>query len=76
MLRIQNTLPLILLILFSTTNAHAYIGPGTGVGAFAIFAAVVLGVVLLFIAVVWFPIKRRFFSSNSDKNKQTETNEL
>ena len=56
------------------TNAHAYIGPGMGVGAFTIFAAFVLGVVLLFIAVVWLPIKRRFFSSNSDK-KQADGNQ-
>ena len=74
MLRVQTTLPFILLILFSTTNAHAYIGPGMGVGAFTIFAAFVLRVVLLFIAVVWFPIKRRFFSSNSDK-KQADGNQ-
>ena len=74
MLRVQPTLPFIILILFSTTNAHAYIGPGMGVGAFTIFAAFVLGVVLLFIAVVWFPIKRRFFSSNSDK-KQADGNQ-
>ena len=74
MLRVQTTLPFILLILVSTTNAHAYIGPGMGVGAFTIFAAFVLGVVLLFIAVVWFPIKRRFFSSNSDK-KQADGNQ-
>ena len=74
MLRVQTTLPFILLTLFSTTNAHAYIGPGMGVGAFTIFAAFVLGVVLLFIAVVWFPIKRRFFSSNSDK-KQADGNQ-
>ena len=35
-----------------------YIGPGAGAGAIAGLIAVALGVVLLFVGVFWYPIKR------------------
>ena len=38
--------------------ALAYIGPGAGLGAIAITIALVLGVVLLFVGLVWYPLKR------------------
>ena len=38
--------------------AHAYIGPGAGLGAIVVTIALVLGVILLLIGLVWFPLKR------------------
>jgi len=38
--------------------ALAYIGPGAGLGAIAVTVALLLGVVLLVIGLVWYPLKR------------------
>lgn len=38
----------------------AYIGPGAGLGALILAIALVLGVVLLVIGLVWYPLKRVF----------------
>ncbi len=47
---------------------YAYIGPGLGAGALLSVAALVLGFVLLFFALIWFPLKRML-----RKRRQTET---
>ena len=38
--------------------AMAYIGPGAGLGAIAVTVALFLGVLLLVIGLVWYPLKR------------------
>lgn len=38
--------------------AHAYVGPGAGLGAIALTIAVLLGLVLLLVGFLWFPLKR------------------
>ena len=38
--------------------ALAYIGPGAGLGAIAFTVALALGVLLLLVGLVWFPLKR------------------
>ncbi|MEM9571026.1 MAG: hypothetical protein AAF996_06145 [Pseudomonadota bacterium] len=38
--------------------AHAYIGPGVGIGAILLTIAVALGVLLLIFGLVWYPAKR------------------
>ena len=40
------------------TPAHAYIGPGAGLGAIAVTAALGFGVILLLFGLVWYPLKR------------------
>jgi len=45
-------------LLLVPTAAHAYIGPGAGLGAIAVAVAVVLGLVLLVVGLVWYPLKR------------------
>jgi ABC-type transport system involved in cytochrome bd biosynthesis fused ATPase/permease subunit len=40
------------------STALAYIGPGAGLGAIAITIALVLGMLLLVIGLVWYPLKR------------------
>ena len=38
--------------------ALAYIGPGAGLGAVTVTIALVLGVLLLVVGLVWYPLKR------------------
>lgn len=38
--------------------AHAYVGPGAGLGAIAAVVALILGVVLLVVGFLWYPLKR------------------
>ena len=62
-------------LLFVQT-AHAYIGPGAGLGAIAVTIALVIGILLLILGVVWFPLKR-FLKSRSkqkDTSSQSDTN--
>lgn len=40
--------------------ALAYIGPGAGLGALAVTVALVLGLLLLVVGLVWYPLKRLF----------------
>lgn len=52
-----------------STLAHAYVGPGLGVGTIAILLGIVLVVLLALFALVWYPIKRRL---KSKKQKEQE----
>ena len=54
----------ILLNVAFISPAYAYIGPGMGLGAAFGIIALLVGVVALIFALVWFPIKRRFFNKN------------
>ncbi len=47
-----------LIAFFAPTQALAYIGPGAGLGAIAVTVALLLGVVLLIVGLVWYPLKR------------------
>ncbi|WP_420587431.1 hypothetical protein [Ruegeria sp.] len=46
------------LLMMLPDPAHAYIGPGAGLGAIAVTVAVLLGVLFLFVGLLWFPLKR------------------
>ena len=48
----------LLLASFLPLTAHAYIGPGAGLGAIVVTVAVVLGVLLLLVGFLWYPLKR------------------
>ena len=39
-------------------TAHAYIGPGAGAGTIAIVLGVLTSIVMAFVGILWFPIKR------------------
>ncbi len=47
-----------LLVLFFSTNAYAYIGPGMGGGIVAATLGIVVAIVVALLGIVWFPIKR------------------
>jgi hypothetical protein len=40
------------------TTAHAYIGPGLGLGVIGMVLALIFSVFLAVLAIVWYPIKR------------------
>ncbi|NOD95228.1 hypothetical protein GS636_20720 [Ruegeria sp. HKCCD4884] len=46
------------LLLLLASPAHAYIGPGAGLGALFTLIAIILGAVLLIVGFLWYPIKR------------------
>ncbi|MEE4121269.1 MAG: hypothetical protein V2I65_19895 [Paracoccaceae bacterium] len=50
---------MVLLVASLAQPAHAYIGPGAGLGAIAVLLALVVGFALLIVGLVWFPLKRR-----------------
>ncbi len=43
---------------FLATPAHAYIGPGAGLGVIFTLVAILVGTILLVVGFVWFPLKR------------------
>lgn len=53
----RNAIVLFLLLIF-TTQAHAYIGPGLGLGAIGVILGVVGSIFLALFAVFYYPIKR------------------
>jgi TM2 domain-containing membrane protein YozV len=54
------------LMLFLSEPAQAYIGPGAGLGAIAVTVALGLGVILLLVGLVWYPLKRLFKKNTAD----------
>ena len=48
------------LLLSSTFGpaAHAYIGPGVGVGVIAVVIGILGAIFLAFVAILWYPFKR------------------
>lgn len=47
--------------------AAAYIGPGLGVGAIATIFGIMLGLLMLIVGLIWYPIKRVI-----SRNKKSE----
>lgn len=50
---------LTILLLSSALPAFAYIGPGAGIGGIIVLVALFLGVLLLGVGLIYFPLKRR-----------------
>jgi hypothetical protein len=54
----------LVLLLFSTAAAHAYVGPGLGLGVLGAILGALLTVILAIAGVVWYPIKRMLKKKN------------
>ena len=53
--------------------AYAYIGPGAGLGAVITLIAIILGLGLLFVGFLWYPLKRFLkMRKAATKNKPKE----
>jgi hypothetical protein len=50
-------------------NAHAYVGPGLGLGAIGAFVGLIVSVFLAIVGIIWYPLKRIL---RKNKNKKTE----
>lgn len=48
----------LLLLALSPVAAHAYIGPGVGMGAVGVVIGLIASVLLAIVGLFWFPIKR------------------
>ena len=53
-----SSLPVIFFLAILPGPAAAYIGPGAGLGAFAVVLALGAGLLLLLVGLVWYPVKR------------------
>lgn len=68
------TLILVTGLLFATTGAQAYIGPGAGLSAIGAVIAVVAAMILAVVGFVWFPVKRLMRRRNAARKKQQQAN--
>lgn len=48
----------VLMLLATPAAAHAYLGPGLGMGALSLVMGVLGSFVLGFVAILWYPLKR------------------
>ena len=55
------------------SQALAYVGPGVGVGAIMATLAVLLGVILLAVGFLWYPIKRVLRGGKAEGEKVTSS---
>jgi Na+-driven multidrug efflux pump len=65
-------LTLVAVIAFPLT-AHAYVGPGLGLGVVGTVLGVMLSILLALLAIFWYPFKR-LFSKFRKKKKNNEDN--
>ena len=65
---------LVLFTIFLPGMAHAYVGPGAGLGVVTVTLAFVLGLFLLLVGFVWYPLKRivRHFKSGNFENSSAK----
>ncbi|MCS6987478.1 MAG: hypothetical protein NZM40_08650 [Sphingomonadaceae bacterium] len=48
------------LLALAPAPAHAYIGPGAGAGAIVLTLGVLAALAMAFLALLWYPLKRRW----------------
>ena len=58
MQKLKAVMALALVYFAASTPAHAYMGPGAGVGAFAVVIGMLGSVLLGIVALFWYPLKR------------------
>lgn len=65
----------VIFLMLAPASAFAYIGPGAGVGAIATFLAVALGILLILVGFVWYPLKRILKKQRQTKAKESAIDE-
>lgn len=62
-------------LLILSQPAYAYIGPGAGAGAIIVTIALVTGLLLLVVGLVWFPLKRLIKGKSGSGSGADKTSE-
>ena len=57
---------LIVALLLGASSASAYVGPGLGLGVIGVIFGAILAVILAFLGILWYPIKRLLKRGKSD----------
>lgn len=63
---------IVLLLLFTSNIAYAYVGPGLGLGVIGAFFGVILAIFLAIVGVIWYPIKRLLKKRGQSTNSANE----
>ena len=63
---------LILMILFFSKYALAYIGPGLGLGLIASIVGLIFSILLFIFAILWFPLKKIFKKEKKNQNNKKD----
>ncbi len=60
----------------TTTEAHAYLGPGGGVSAIGALVALISAIVIAILGFFWYPVKRliRHFKKSSNTSNMSSSN--
>lgn len=67
---------LFLAVLMFPSSVQAYIGPGLGTGTIAVVLGIFASIILAFVAIVWYPLKRLFkLLFNKDKTSTASASE-
>ena len=74
MTRLRNVL-VIWCLLFVPLAAHAYIGPGMGLGVIGVVLGILLAIVLAFFSILWYPVKRLLAKRRALKEQQSSDTE-
>jgi preprotein translocase subunit SecF len=69
------SLTLLLLLCFSASPALAYIGPGAGAGTVAVVLGILASIVMAFVALLWYPLKRLMKSRKAAKEVEADETE-
>lgn len=64
-----------LLLILLPSTAEAYIGPGLGTGVIGTVLGILAAIVLMLIAIIWYPLKRLFKRLFNKENSVTTVSE-
>jgi len=74
MIQVRNAL-IIGWLLFFPLTAHAYIGPGMGLGIIGVVLGILVAIFLAFFAILWYPVKRLFVRRRDQKEEKPRDSE-
>ena len=65
----------LLIYAFPTDIAHAYIGPGLGLGAIGAIVGIIVAVFLAIVGIIWYPFKRLMQKLKAAKDNTSDGSE-
>ena len=71
----MSKLILLLITLFFSTHAYAYLGPGLGGGIITATIGILVAILALIVGIVWFPIKRYLNKKKIVEEQKKENNQ-